>query len=82
MTQNKINQDGAQKELFRQDNMPSHKSTITMAKLYELNFNLIPLGAWTRATSSSSQTWISGYFFHGTKKLETRWTKRIARNED
>ena len=33
---------GAQKVLFHQDNAPSHKSTVTMAKLHELGFELIP----------------------------------------
>ena len=45
------------KVLFHQDNAPAHTAAVTMAKLHELGFQLVPHPPyWLRVTSSYSQT--------------------------
>jgi transposase len=63
------------KVLFHQDNAPCHKSIVTMAKLHELGFKLLPHPPYSPDLAPSDY-----YLFAGLKKMLAR--KRFSSNEE
>ena len=66
------------KILFHQDNAPCHKSLKTMAKLYELGFQLLPHPPYSPDLAPSDywlfaqlKKWLAGRKFHSNNEVIT-----------
>ena len=76
---------GAQKVLFHQDNTMSHKSTVAMAKLHELGYELIPHPPYSPDLAPCDfflfpnlKTWLGGKKFSSNEKVIVAVNKYFA----